>query len=623
MLTASASIPMPSLPPGTVRRRTVRSRTLIPAILLFVALVIPAAIRAGEIHPALTEELSRLSPTETATALFILDRQADIPALDAALKAAHATRMERHRRVIAALQSEAERSQPPFLDELGRRSASGEVTAYHAYWIANMVVVRATRAAIEEMAGRADIAAIEPGLQAVPDRVVRTAADRSERDATAPRRQDATRGIGVAQGLRAINATRVWHELGINGAGALIGVLDTGVDGNHPALRNRWRGNNGHPWQECWHDVLGTYTTYPNDDASGHGTHVAGTLTGLGVATVDTVGVAWGAQWIAANAIRQGVGSEFNFDVFECLQWFADPDGNPETVDDVPDVLLNAWGVNEYLGYTDCDSRWWPAIDNCEAAGVVIVWTAGGDGPAGGTIRSPGDRATTPYNCFSVGAVDAAHSDFPYPVTSFSSRGPSGCDVSAPLKIKPEVVAPGVDIYSSYPGGTYQVWSGSAMASAHAAGVVALMRSADPDLEVDTIKQTLMETARDGGTLGEDNNYGWGTIDAYAAVVPYVAAAPGGNVVSSRGFLAARPNPFGRETSLRFRITRAGPVVLEIYDTGGRRVRTVMNGMVGAGEQAAIWDGRDASGGLVPAGVYFSRLRSPDGCGQEKMLVIR
>ena len=56
------------------------------------------------------------------------------------------------------------------------------------------------------------------------------------------------------------------------------------------------------------------------------------------------------------------------------------------------------------------------------------------------------------------------------------------------------------------------------MAGPHVAGVVALIREADPNIEVDAIKQLLIDTARDLGAAGNDNTYGWGVIDAYAAV---------------------------------------------------------------------------------------------------------
>jgi bacillopeptidase F len=407
----------------------------------------------------------------------------------------------------------------------------------------------------------------------------------------------------------------------VNGAGTIVAVLDTGVDGNHPALHDRWRGNNGHPWQECWHDVLGTGTEFPTDPMS-HGTHVMGTLTGLGVATLDSIGVAWGAEWIAANAINQGVGPGFDLDVIDCLQWFADPDGNPETVDDVPDVVQNSWGVNEQLGYGDCDMRWWAAIDNCEAAGVVMTWSVGGDGPSAGTVRSPADRATTATNCFSIGAVDASNFEFPYPLASFSSRGPSGCNVAAPLRFKPEVVAPGVEIYSSVPGGGYQVWSGTAMAGPHVAGVVALMRSAEPDLDVDTIKEILMLTARDEGPAGEDNAYGWGVIDAYEAVVDFApVAVPLPDGATAVRLLSSRPNPFSRETTIRFRTPAEDVVTLTIHDGAGRTVRTLLSARLPAGEHAATWDSRNGSGRLLPAGVYFCRLRGR-GFEEQRRLVL-
>jgi len=600
-----------------------------------------AGVRAGEIHPALREQMRFLSADDMTGALVVLASQAEIALLDRALKREHATREERHRRVVTALREVSDTSQAPVIAELDRLALQGELSGYTSYWILNAIAVRATPRAIERLAQRADIAAIEPAFQTVADEGPRgMAADRSNAtrgmqglDAPTDSRETqarpaARRGIGVSGGLQAIHAPQVWNDLLINGAGALIGILDTGVDGNHPALRDRWRGNDGHPWQECWHDVVNSGSTYPNDDVSGHGTHVAGIATGLGAATHDTIGVAWGAQWIAANAIRQGVGAELDFDVIDCLQWFADPDGDPETIDDVPDVVVCAWGVNEQLaGYSDCDTRWWWAIDNCEAAGVVTVWSAGGDGPGAQTIRSPGDRATTPYSCFSVGSVDAAHSPFPYPIASFSSRGPSGCDAPESLRIKPEVVAPGVDIYSSVPGGGYQVWSGSAMATAHAAGVAALMRSAGPNLEVDVIKQAIMSTARDGGTTGEDNAYGWGTIDALEAVSPFATPSTSPEDAlraNNTNASPAWPNPLGPGGTARYRIRASGPITLEIHDPAGRLVRAISIAPAPPGtERVAVWDGRDADGRPVPSGLYMCRIRSADGCEQAKTLVVR
>ncbi|UCC79696.1 MAG: S8 family peptidase, partial [Candidatus Zixiibacteriota bacterium] len=302
----------------------------------------------------------------------------------------------------------------------------------------------------------------------------------------------------VENGLEAIGAPEMW-TLGYTGVGRLVANLDTGVDGYHPALIWRWRGNNGAPWQECWFDNFHPESNYPQD-TYGHGTHTMGTITGLGETTGDTIGVAHGALWIAA---ARGTNTS------AALQWLADPDGDPNTIDDVPDVVSNSWGFS-----TACLGSFWNEIDNCEAAGIVIVFSAGNRGPGAESVVYPANRNTTPYNTFSVGAVDGHNSN--YPIAEWSSRGPSSCDH---VSIKPEVVAPGVDIRSSIPGGVYQGgWSGTSMACPHVAGAVALLRQYNPEATPDTIKWALMQSAIDLGNEGEDNTYGHGIINIRAAL---------------------------------------------------------------------------------------------------------
>jgi hypothetical protein len=165
-------------------------------------------------------------------------------------------------------------------------------------------------------------------------------------------------------------------------------------------------------------------------------------------------------------------------------------------------------------GFVACDSRWWDVIDHCEAAGVVVLWSAGNEGPAPYTLRTPPDRATSPTSSFSIGST---RTTLPYQISGFSSRGPSRC--GGPWEIKPEVVAPGQDIFSAYPGGQFAYMSGTSMAGPHVAGVVALIRQARPDLDVETVKEILIATSRDLGLPGEDNDYGHGIVDAYAAVL--------------------------------------------------------------------------------------------------------
>lgn len=469
------------------------------------ALIAGAPAHSGEIEPNFAAYLETLEDGDFVSAIVYLADRPDIRELDNALRVEKATMNVRHASVINALKEAAQRSQPPLTNYLDVKMLDGTVNGYTPYWIMNLAVVSATKAEIENLALRGDVEIIEGNFIATLIENVGEAYMGSP-----------TLGIGVTSSLLAINADRVWRELGITGSGTLVANLDTGVDGAHPALTDRWRGN-WHPWQECWRDALGTGTQYPTD-THGHGTHTMGTMCGAGHATGDTVGVAFEAQWIADNSINQGVSPEFDNDVLGAFQWFTDPDGDPYTTDDVPDVLQNSWGIDSRFGYdySDCDYRWQEAIENCEAAGVVVTFSAGNEGPYPQTHRSPANICNTTTVNFSVGAVDCENYGWPYPIASFSSRGPSDCDG---VTIKPEVSGPGVYVYSSYRGGGYVRMSGTSMAGPHVAGVVALMRQANPNADVHTIKTVLMETARDLGTAGEDNSYGWGVIDAYAAVL--------------------------------------------------------------------------------------------------------
>ena len=476
------------------------------ALTLAVAILCTTATSsfAGRLSPGLERMTRDMKGSDELTVLVCLRDQAPVASLNQSLHVAHARMAVRHSTVLDALRETAARSQGPLLQELAAQSAVGSVRGFTPYWLINAVVVATNVDGVRQLAQRADVDVIEAEL--VPQLIEPFHSEGG----------NAVTAIGITPGVVNIGARRVWEELGIDGTGALIGGLDTGVDGTHPALAARWRGNFA-PASECWHDAVGFGDATPADHHY-HGTHTMGTMCGL--APNDTIGVAPGALWIADNSINQNAGNAFDSDILNAFQWFADPDGNPATLDDVPDVVQNSWGINEGFGgnYVDCDSRWWAAIDNCEAAGVCVTWSAGNEGPGGTSLRSPSDRAASPYNTFSVGAT--LHSP-PYTIASFSSRGPSGC--GGPYAMKPEISAPGVSIYSAQPGGGYQNLDGTSMAGPHVAGVVALMRAANPDVDVDTIKQILMDTAVDLGTAGEDNTYGHGFLNAYDAVIAVLA----------------------------------------------------------------------------------------------------
>ncbi|MEZ4388283.1 MAG: S8 family serine peptidase [Candidatus Krumholzibacteriia bacterium] len=471
-----------------------RSSCLIVCGLLLLAV----SASAGSLTPAMEVYLAAKAADQPVSTLLLLDDHVDVKALDQDLHRRGVSFAERHLTVITALQEKARTTQASLLADLEVRRQLGEIATYEPYWIVNGVfVTTGSVEVVRDLAARSDVRAAETPLRV-------ELLEPTERGAAA-----GSRSIGITAALVNIGVRRVWSDLGINGEGAIVANLDTGVDGNHIALASRWRGLHA-PATECWLDFVGAFDNPPVDSDS-HGTHTMGTM--CGQAPGDTIGVAPRAEWIAANTI---VGGSLGSQVLTTMQWLADPDGDPFTTGDVPDVANNSWGINENFGYPDCFSGWWDAIDACEAAGVMHVWSAGNEGPGASTLRSPADRATTPYDSFSVGSTITGA---PFSLAYDSSRGPAGPDCGpAENLIKPEVSAPGVGVYSSVPGNGYAYYSGTSMAAPHVAGTVALMRSANPELDVITIKQILMDTANDLGAPGEDNLYGHGIIDVYAAV---------------------------------------------------------------------------------------------------------
>lgn len=314
------------------------------------------------------------------------------------------------------------------------------------------------------------------------------------------------------KGLRAIGADLMW-KLGYTGYGRLVFVPDTGTDPSHPAIKNQYNGlYNGN--RASWY-TLESSSPAPVD-CDRHGTHVTGTILGLDKNTNDTLGVAFNARWMAGG-ILCGIGSEDNLGAFE---WALDPDGNPDTTEDIPDVINNSWYDPE-VGANECFSAYVPLLKALELAGVAVVFSAGNDGPEPGTITPPHNININVVNSFTVGALNG---NVPtYPIASFSSNGPSKCSGEGSLKIKPEVSAPGVQVRSCVPGNEYAFLSGTSMAAPHVAGAILLLKEAFPYLGGRELKLALYETAIDLGEPGEDNRFGMGIINVYQAYLKLVA----------------------------------------------------------------------------------------------------
>ncbi|MFC2058977.1 S8 family serine peptidase [Chloroflexota bacterium] len=283
--------------------------------------------------------------------------------------------------------------------------------------------------------------------------------------------------IALNQSVPLIGAPDVWalDDPQVKGQGIEVAIIDTGIDYMHPDLG----GGFGPGFK-----VIGGYDFFNNDadpmDDHGHGTHVAGIVAADGVVT----GVAPEAKlWAYKVLDEHGSGSWST--VIAAIERAADPDGDPQT-DDAVDVINMSLG-----GPGNPNDPVSQAVNAANDQGIIVVVAAGNDGPYYQSLDSPGmaDKAIT------VGATDK--SDV---IASFSSRGP----VPGSWAIKPDIVAPGVSIYSTVattgtygnPTG-YREWGGTSMASPHIAGAAALLKQLYPTWAPEDIKANLMNTALD------------------------------------------------------------------------------------------------------------------------------
>lgn len=495
---------------------------------IFIGVIVAAALMLGlwisqqtaaaaawetKVDPWVLETAQENNETEFLVYLY---EQADLSAA-----AQMSSKTDKGAYVYAQLTAVAQRTQPAVLAQLDKLGVD-----YQPFWITNMIWVRGNAAVVEALARREDVAHLYanptvPMPEITPDDNIAL--------------QDAIESI--EWNITHVNADDVWTE-GYTGQGVVVGGQDTGYYWSHSGLINQYRGWNGssadHNYN--WHDSIhsgggscGANSPFPCDD-HGHGTHTMGTMVGNDLdpnnpgwpaGATNAVGMAPGATWIGCRNMNQGNGTPATYS--ECYQWFIAPtdlnNQNPNPAM-APDVINNSWGCPISEGCTDPNVLL-TVVQNVRAAGIVTVHAAGNNGSGCSSVNEP---ATIYDESFSVGATNS--SDV---IASFSGRGPVTVDSSG--RMKPDISAPGVNIRSTTRDGGYQGgWNGTSMAGPHVAGLVALILSANPSLagDVDTIEQIITETAvprtttqgcgGDGSTDVPNNVYGWGRIDALAAV---------------------------------------------------------------------------------------------------------
>lgn len=442
--------------------------------------------------------LANSENNEYVRGLIVLRDQVDILGLDAQLYEEKATLQERAYRVITALQEKAASTQGNLKAFIEANITNRKIFSYQTFWVANMIMIEAKPEIYQQLMNSLEVSEMDLDAILVLDKPHQSEGGGEGTETT-------------ELGLNVINAHRLW-QMGITGQGRIAMNIDTGVYPTHPALQHKWRGNHVPPGQ-AWFDPSQPGATQTSD-CDGHGSHTMGTMIGRSLTTADTVGVAIDAEWISAKTICS---SPHTSNSVAAFQWAINPDGNPSTINDMPDAISCSWYDPDVSN--ECTGIYLTTLNSVEAAGIGVVFSAGNNGPGASTLTKPKNISENEVNVFSVGAIDGAlyTGGNNNPIASFSSRGPSTCGGTGSLLIKPEVSAPGVNVRSSGSSTGYTLLDGTSMASPHVAGAIVLLKSAFPTLTGYQIKMALYNTAKDLGTAGEDNNYGKGLIDVLAA----------------------------------------------------------------------------------------------------------
>ncbi len=462
----------------------------------------------GEIQ--VEEELSDQMAIDSSTGYMIYFRD------HSDLSAAYSKNWEeRGKLVLKTLQSSAEKAQKEvraYLDEQG--------VPYQSFWVDNIIVVEKSNLGvfnnlmsfpeIESLRARRTMSVIEPERLPVINSI-----------------------LSVEPNITHVGAPDVW-ALGYTGENIVVANIDTGVRYTHQALLPHYRGNLGggsYNHNYNWWDPYGDYPSYPGD-TNGHGTHTMGTMVGDDNSS-NKIGMAPGAEWIACRACSTTECSDAA--LLSCAQFMVAPwnlSGADADSSKRPNVINNSWG--------DCETsynNWYQGVvNNWQAAGIYPVFSNGNASNCGystppglNTVGNPA-RYGNVTGVGSSGQTDgqyATHSNWG-PTDNPDTINPRGYPY-----LKPQVIAPGVNIRSSvntgdaaYEGG----WSGTSMSAPHVTGLIALMWSAAPCLIGDYANsETIIEQTAtaipyaSGGTPapgpGNVPNYatGWGEIDALAA----------------------------------------------------------------------------------------------------------
>jgi bacillopeptidase F len=522
------------------KRKNVRWLSIILAFLMVVPLMFPsqanavskdkpstsakkAALEGGKskVSEKLNEQFSKKDKVT-----FLIKFKEQVDTTEVAKKAAkeaktqklsaNQTKLMKRSTVVSSLRAKALETQQHTKNYLEKQQKAGKAADIQSFYVVNGMAVTATKEVMEEIAAFPEVEKVLPNetrqlIQPVSSVKLPEKPQQKSSLQVEPKNETSS----IEWNIERVGAPAVWN-MGIDGAGTVVASIDTGVQWNHPALKEKYRGFDpsnpdtaNHEYN--WFDAVGGQAAAYDD--LGHGTHVTGTMVGSEPSGANQIGVAPGAKWIAVKAFSASGGSDV--DLLEAGEWILAPKdaaGNPHP-EKAPDVVNNSWGGGPGLDewYREMVAAWRAAEIFPEfSAGNTTIFNPGGPG----SVATPANYPES----FATGATDINDR-----LASFSLQGPSPYD-----ETKPEISAPGVNIRSSVPGSAYEGgWNGTSMAGPHVSAVAALLRQADASLTVEELEEILLTSATpltDAAFPESPNNgYGHGLVNAFTAVSSVVS----------------------------------------------------------------------------------------------------
>ncbi|MBN1922245.1 MAG: S8 family serine peptidase [Anaerolineae bacterium] len=301
-----------------------------------------------------------------------------------------------------------------------------------------------------------------------------------------------------------MNSAAAW-DISTGSNTVTIAVIDTGIDETHPDLAAK---------------IVAGYDFVDDDanphDLNGHGTHVAGIAAAITNNGVGVAGMSWGAR-IMPVRVLDASGSGYNSDITSGINWA---------------YTHGAKVLNLSLGGSSPSTTMQNAVTAATNAGSLVIAAMGNCRTAGGGCPVANPTAyPAAYN--NVMAVAATGPDDTY---AYYSQYGSHCDIAAPGGAMTYLHDPD-GIYSTLPtydvemtgegfSKNYDYLQGTSMATPYVSGLAALIWSVSPGLTPAQVQQVMQDTAVDLGPTGWDVNYGYGRIDALAALQNISLSAP-------------------------------------------------------------------------------------------------